>query len=379
MVMDLSPDPRHPDKDMRARGWTRSIRSIGGYWQGEFTLSGKPQELANFFYNNLSCHLEEWSHGFKTWEGLIYEMELVTYGGSRRRSLDDMYNSVQVRYMDPETDEVKMTSVATNDLSIMQYGRRGIIFPMAGQKQTFAGHLRDKILAESAFPWARPINKKTGEEGTATLLVRACGYVFTANWRIESASNNSSDQVSDWIILIIRANCPLLKEGMFTRNEELAWKKNPSYMRAWDVITKLLEVGIDEKPARIYVDNDRYVYYEKIDTLPKYYNRGGMLFGSANSLHELDPWSVKPAVVRDSEYPMFVAEPGNWLSDNRDWYMSEVVVSDNGDGTVRLDPRSEDYEEADILSNLDQMREQFQRYKEEKKADKKAKEEEKNA
>jgi len=145
------------------------------------------------------------------------------------------------------------------------------------------------------------------------------------------------------------------------------------------MITKLLEVGIDEDPARIYVDNDRYVYYEKISTTPKYYNRGGMLFGSANSLHEMDPWSVKPAVVRDSEYPIFVGEPGNWLSDNRDWYMSEVVVSDNGDGTVRLDPRSEDYEEADILSNLDQLRAQYKRYKEEKAAEKKAKEEEKNA
>src|SRR3990167_3301456 len=97
-VMDLTPSPDHPEQTLRAQGWRRSIRAVGGYWQGEFTLHGTPNDLSRFFYEYLGYHLEERSAGHKTWEGLVYEMELTTDGVTRRRTLDALYNHVRVKY-----------------------------------------------------------------------------------------------------------------------------------------------------------------------------------------------------------------------------------------------------------------------------------------
>ena len=170
---------------------------------------------------------------------------------------------------------------------------------------------RDRILTEAAWPWARPINKKVGNDGDSHLLVRVCGYAFTANWQIESYSDDTQDELSDWIILILQTNCPLLKVGSIARDVFQVAMTNKNYMRAWDQMTKLLDVGLGTVPVRLYVDNDRYVFYGAIDTKPKYFNRSGILYGTSNTIREVDPWSVKPGVVRDSEYPIYFGEQGS--------------------------------------------------------------------
>ena len=364
-LIDVSPNWKYPDVPMKARGWRRSIRGFGGYWQGEFTLYGNTNDLAHFFYHNLGGHIEERSGGKKTWEGLIYEMELTTDGSTRRRTFDSMYNHVRVQYYDTN-NELNITSAATNDGSIQTYGRRELIWPLDSQDQTPAENVRDKLLQELAYPRAKTAGTELGIVGDASLFVRACGYVFTANWRYESAGDDTDDDLSTWVEEIIATDCTdFLQQGRVQANTDPVRKETRIEMRAWDVITKMLEIGIDDGtnqvPARAYVDNERFLHYEEINTTPVYFKRGGGFYTAAGARTEANPWQVKPAVVRDLTYPIQTFELDAWLDDARDWYMNEVDVWDNQDGTAGLIPKGEEFNESDILTAQENYKRQIQR------------------
>jgi len=83
-----------------AQNWKRSIRAVGGYWQGSFRLTGAVSDLAQAFDQWLGYHVQERSGGGTTWEGLVYEMDLTVGGVKRRRSFDLMANSVKSTYVD---------------------------------------------------------------------------------------------------------------------------------------------------------------------------------------------------------------------------------------------------------------------------------------
>lgn len=89
LVADLTP---------YALGWTRSIRAVGGFWQGSFTMAGNQRNLQQAFDTWLGYHIEEKTGGVITWEGMVYELELSRGGVRRRRTLDLMYNAVKTSY-----------------------------------------------------------------------------------------------------------------------------------------------------------------------------------------------------------------------------------------------------------------------------------------
>ena len=163
-----------------AKNWKRSIRSEGGYWLGSFKLNGSIETLQDFFANRLGCHVEE-NAGVKTWEGLIYEMELQTASVTRRRSLDDMYNAIRIAYND-QNDEAQLSSYSTDAQSIARYGRREVTLAYDGAQQTTAEAYRDSFLKENALPWPRPVAvlRRTRQP---QLNIKVCGYIFTANWK----------------------------------------------------------------------------------------------------------------------------------------------------------------------------------------------------
>jgi hypothetical protein len=129
----------------------------------------------------------------------------------------------------------------------------------------------------------------------------------------------------------------------------------------------MVELGFDDGtnkvPTRAYVDNDRYFHYDVIDTEPVYFKRGGGFYTAAGSHVDTNPWVVKPAVVRDLSYPIQTFDLDGWLTDARDWYMSEVDVWDNGDGTARLIPKGEEFDESEILVAQEAYKQQLKRLK----------------
>ncbi len=350
------------DITSKAIGWRRSIRAQGGYWQGEFSLTGDIQYLARYFYQYLGYHIDEKTAGRTTWEGLIYEMDFSIQGSIKRRSLDTMFNHWRVRFINT-SNEIDLTTAASNSASITVYGRREEIWPVDGQDQAAVEAVRDSRLKENAYPHARGVGMEIGMQGEAKLLVRACGYAFTGNWRYESVGDDTDDNLSDWISEIVSTDCEFLNVGHIESNTLQVRKETRIEMRAWDVITKMLEMGINDKPARVYVDNGRYFNYETIDTNPQYFKRGVGLYGSAGASVEINPWQVRPTVVRDLNYPTAKLELDSWLEDARDEYISEVEVWDVGDGETKLVLKSEEYEEGEILTAQAAYQETLRRMK----------------
>src|SRR3990167_5193621 len=138
-----------------AVNWRRSVRRDGGYWLGSFTWLGDAVRLSKYFNEFLSFHFEEIAGG-KTWEGLIYEMDLTINGITRRRSLDMLYNYVSVKYND-ETDTNQDSTASSNAASIARYGRREELLLLDNYPQAAAEQQRDAFLKENAWPWPRGV------------------------------------------------------------------------------------------------------------------------------------------------------------------------------------------------------------------------------
>lgn len=324
--------------------WRRSIRRDGGYWRGSFTLTGDRDRLALFFHERLAAHIEEKYGGFKTWEGLVYEMDLTLDGSTRRRSLDLLSNYVTATYINTIGD-INTSTAAQNEASIARYGRREELLTLDGYPQTASEKRRDTWLKENAWPWARPVGALRGM-GSDQLTVTVCGYVFTANWRYTSVGDGTIGYVSTYISEMVETDCEFLTGGTISENT-LGVKKEASIpSRTYDVISEQAGLGdASGNPWRFWVDNDRRANYKMIETTPSYYLRGGELYGSAGGSQAAVPWTVKPSVVRDMNYPISRAEYSGWLPDARDFYIEEVEA---GPGGLAL--KTELFEESEILA-----------------------------
>lgn len=329
----------------RALGYRHANRDQGGFWLADFSLQGPSAELAQWFYERLGFHFEEWSGGVLSWEGMIYEMALTVGGTTRVRSLDKLFDHVRTTYID-NNNVVQTSAAAEIQASQDRYGRREEILFLDGYTQQAAEARRDRHLAEFGWPTARTAGVLSGQ--AEQLEVQICGYGFTGNWRYESAGDGTTDNLSDWVGEIIAADCEFLQVGSVAANTYQVKKETPTPQRAWDVLKELAKLGdAGESLYRLYVGQGRRVTYEAISTTPRYYLRKGKLYGSAGGSVEVDPWQVQPGVVRDLDYPISKRAYQGWLEDERDFYVHEVEVL--SDGSVAL--KTDEFEEGEILAN----------------------------
>jgi len=345
--------------DVIGKSWKRSIRSLGGYWLGSYNRIGNPSELAGYFYEDLGCHIDERSGGFSTYDGLIYEMELVIGGMSRRRSLSLMANYVTAKYQD-SAGMPAITSAVQSARSILEYGRREELLLLDGFDAAAVEARRDTYLLENAWPWARTVGIGPGDPLKAKLTVQVAGYVFTGNWRYLSSLPGTDTNVSAWIAAIAATDCEFLKVGSINANSLAVKMISTTPERAWDKMADLTALG-DENgaPWRLYVDQGRYLNYRMIDTTPAYSMRGGQVVAISGEdiTSSIDPWRMRPAVVRDMDYPVKKTEYGAWLTDARDFYVTEIEVSMAEEKPVL---KTELFDEDEILATQQQYRKQLE-------------------
>lgn len=324
-------------------GWRRSVRSEGGFWQGSFTMAGEPTGLINWFYNRLGYHLIERIGTATSWAGMIYELELDHRGHRLRRSLDTLYNAVDISYQDE--GEVLTAGFATEATPINRYGRRELILAADGEPQATAEARRDLELSKSAWAWARPVSLQLGA-GTR-LEVKVCGYAFTANWMHAKAGDDTEHDLDHWISAVVgtayglssdhggstsgAGDCQFLKAGVIDSNTLQVLETTESDMRAWEQITKIVAAGDSAtEPWRLWVGLDRKLNYREIDLSPRYYRRNGRIYETPGGDQEVVPWLMGPAVLRDLDYPVKTQEPGSWLEDARDVYLDQIEVQSDG-------------------------------------------------
>lgn len=307
-----------------AQAWKRSTRFQGGYHRGTFVITGDLYQLLQWFNERLGYHLKEVAGGVTTWEGLIYEMTLEHAGIARRRSLDDMYNYYTIAYTD-DSDVSQEDGPYSNTTSIARYGRREELLAEDGVPDATATALANRELKENAWPWARVTGPASGTN-ESVLQVTVCGYSFTGNWRYETGDGttvNASAFVSDMI-----GDCEYLLEGSVDTNALQVVKKFNIDRRCWDGIFDITKLGDSSYNLwRSYVANERKVYYEQADLAYKYTWTNEGLVDLSGMAVDYNPWSVKPAVVRDMLYPVKKAETGSMFSDARDFLIAEVTCA----------------------------------------------------
>jgi len=506
-----------------ARGWKRSIRSSGGFWQGSFTVAGDEATLRGYFNSWLGLHLAERYGAMTSWEGMQYELELQHAGLIRRRSLEDLANAVRATYTtmiysgdnlclnpgyeslgggggdpfaswvenqgtdglveaaggvgemhggaygckitqdtdgpdpggtpytycrqninvtagnsyqwtfwtrgdgahagrygvrDPNTatwivaitstgvtgatytqktvtftgpsdgeavlycfagsnaadvayfddhelleklEVVQTSSWASEASSIAHFGRKELTLLLDRYPQTTSEALRDTRLAELVRPWPRAIS--AGPPAAALLTVRVCGYIFTANWMHLVEGDGADHNVEHWLGGIVGSafglsanhggstagagDCQFLTAGLMGTNTLQVTEETTIDERPWDRMRELAELGDSSgNPWRLWCDTGRLVHYQAISTTPRYYWRNGQFYESISAKSPVAPWLIRPAVVRDLEYPVGTAEEGSWLTDARDVYLEEVEVDEDG----IITPKLMLYSEADAMA-----------------------------
>lgn len=338
--------------------WKRSIRSQGGFWQGSLYQVGDAADLIRAFNTWLGCHIQE-TAGAVTWEGQVYEME-ITIGGARRRvSLDDISNAVACTYQ--ADGEIVTSAWATAPQSIERYGRREELLLLDNYPEATALAYRNTFLAERAWPWPRPIALGAGGEARLDLVV--CGYAFTANWLFLAEGDNTADDLDDWIGEVVgtttglttnhggstagAGDCQFLAGKSLATNTLQAVKGSDGPMRPWDLLSELAALGDSSgNPWRVWVDTGRLLHYGPISAAPRYFMRRGVLYDSAGARGASNPFQVRPAVVRDLDYPISGGAYGSFLQDRRDSFVEEVEV--NAQGQISL--KTAGYLSSDILA-----------------------------
>ena len=354
-----------------AMGWRRSVRSLGGYWMGNFTFQtvDNPNSLIDKFYSWLGYDVREESGGYVTWEGLIYSMDLTHKGLIRRHSLELMSNYVTVEYLDNKGAN-HFTTAGQNAEALAFFGRKEALLTYDGIGTTAADAYRDRYLNEYGYPYPRVVGINPNvamlgmSDSVTTLEVQCCGYVFTGNWRFETAGDGSLDNLSDYITDIITTDCEFLEIGYITPNTLQIYKDTPGQRRAWDVIAGLVEIGdVNSNPYNFMVDNNRMAYYKQIDTDPKYYLRNGQVYSAATGNVPADIWRMKPAVIRDMDYPSTRVYSGGWLADIQNFYAYELDCGvDTG-----LNIKTNLFDESEMLISLENyLRENEREHEEEK-------------
>lgn len=100
-----------------ALNWQRSIRAIGGFWTGDFTIGADTMSRADmetFFASALGRHVIENTLGMTTWEGEIVEMILTKGGLAYRITMapEHWHNKVKVMYTYPTLSDSEQGNLA---------------------------------------------------------------------------------------------------------------------------------------------------------------------------------------------------------------------------------------------------------------------------
>ena len=275
-------------------------------------------------------------------------------------------NAGDVAYFDDHVLYEKLEVVQTSDWavessSINRYGRKEETLVYDRYPQATTEAVRDKTLAEQAWPWPRPAGMTT--PGAAQLQVRACGYIFTASWLTVAEGDGADHDLDHWIRAMLGSafglssnhggavrgagDCQFLMAGNLAQNTLQVTEETTMPERPWDRMRELAELGgSGGAPWRLWCDAGRLVHYQPVSTTPRYYMRDGRFYEAVSAQQPAAPWLLRPGVVRNMDYPVARTEPGSWLSDSRDIYVDEFEVDEDGQVT----PKPVDYSEADLLA-----------------------------
>ena len=331
-----------------ARDWSRTKMFTGGDWLGTFNVIAPLDVLEDWFYEKLGAHIEEYAYGDLTWEGFIWEMDLVTPDRTvrpvkrwkrRRRSYETLFNKVRCDYVDPGTDESGSTSWYEDTASQNRYGIKEEII-QRNLNETNAQEAAQEFLelyADGA-PTIVAFEKPAKEP---FLEITVAGYVATANFTFAASADDSSDDVDGWITDIFD-ELEFLTTGRVATNARSIQKSLSTPTRNWDLLEDLL--GLRDGSGNrfnIVTKPGRTIDYVSWTNTPV----GKLVDGAFETLQGTDletiPRIMDPGIYRDSDYigtaeTRNVAATNSFFESPADFLLESIEVDKDGAIVPRL-------------------------------------------
>lgn len=340
------------DLTNRAVDYKRSRAFEGGYWLGSFKVYGEIEELEKWFYERLGYHFVERVGDAVTWEGMVYEVDLVysdqhyfrprsKRGRRMRRSLEWLVNRVKAAYVDPSDNTTGESSWYTNAESIARYGQKDEILRLEVDVDLVAETVQRYLELHATAP---PQIMTLENVDAPYVEVTVAGYIMTAQWRYVTVANDTTTSIYDYFNAIVNTDCEFLTPGIVDTNTLTITRTLEEEMRAFDLMVKLTEMG-DHNNAqrRIHVTKGRRLNYQAINPSPIGYYINGRFVSTTFAELEDQPRMVLPGVYRDQNRRIVVPiVQSSFFSDPRDFLVVEFEVDENNALIPRLGRYSEE-------------------------------------
>jgi hypothetical protein len=182
--------------------WSRTTRAVGGYWQGKTRIVGMNRaQMLHIFSSFLGRRVREKTYSITTWEGELFEMDLIIDGVVYRRSLhpEKWHNRVKVAYTDYATKAATATTWAETTASSDIWGECEYIDTVDDSySSTLAEGLRSRRLAEYAYPRSRGAGGLIfgrSRRAADRLTLKCSGYVYSMNRRYRESDTAATDAI----------------------------------------------------------------------------------------------------------------------------------------------------------------------------------------
>lgn len=190
------------DQDFAPEGLSIIISAFGGFWSAKFSISGKQGEIDWWLQNGLGLHVEIYDEQTGVvWEGFVDRLSGNV--GSLSFSLGpltDIANRVRLVYstiyVDADTGETVLgererTDWANDTDSQARWAIIPKILSSAGSTADNAEDMRDRFLAERAWPRSMSRRWSSQTPGQSSVTVECLGYVHFLNYPYYSTTTGT--------------------------------------------------------------------------------------------------------------------------------------------------------------------------------------------
>jgi hypothetical protein len=312
-------------------GWKRKSRAIGGYHTGKFAIKNRGMlELTDFYNTWIGMKIVENTFGITSYEGIVWQLDLIKNGVNYRRTLNPKYwhNRVKVFYTDSDgTQQIANWSENTDSSGI--YGVMEYVYSIGDSSANGGTAERDSKLTAHAWPKSRnvggvEVGRVKPQLSRDGLYVTTAGFSSTMNWQYYEST--SSAAVSTLLGTLI-GGTEFVTTGRIETNSDTGYASgDPIPQRIGDLVNKIAGAGDTSGnlwKGGVYA-NQEYVY-EQLPTTVDYVLQNGALLNVANMPVELP--LVNPGFyVRDTNAPRGGQPPGtsNIWDDPQVTYCDEV-------------------------------------------------------
>ncbi len=272
----------------KVQNWKHRTSANVGFDTASFDIVTSQGTLEDFFGSGLGRKIVMNSKmgSFIAWEGYIDTMELTLPGLRMRISLDDMFNSVIVRYnqLDTSTNPPgetpnTTTTAAVDSSSRSQYGTKSLMYRPAKidkMPQAAAEQLRDVVLNQYKQP--RRSSESTSASSGIQLHVSCKGFFHTLYWstytHTAASGTNNADIEIGRVLADINVNDVFIASSILDSNTTAVNLYRDGDETSFEIIQGIATLG-DSSDNRwlAYVLENQVLRYQQASEVIKYHRR----------------------------------------------------------------------------------------------------------